>query len=105
MLVSYDRMVEWSAAAGHLAEDGGTRATKFLQRVTARERRPAREPAGGDFVSAEKPFRFAAVTFGVALVMTTTGERAGFGLNLFTAELVIAAVALILFFTSLRRCV
>jgi hypothetical protein len=73
--------------------------------VTARERPPAREPAGGDFVSSERPFRFAAMTFGVALVMTLTGERADLGLNLFSAELVIAAASLILFFNSLRRCV
>ncbi len=103
LLFSYDRMVEWSAAAGHLADDGGIRATKLLERVTARERRPMRVPAGRDTVSPERPLRFAAVTFGISLLMTVTGERAGFGLNLFTAELAIAVAAMILFFNSLRR--
>lgn len=104
-LISYDRMVQWAAAAGHLANDGGARATRFLERVTTRERRVAGGSAARSPGAAERAFRFAAVTFGVALLITVTGEQAVFGLNLFTAELLIAAASLILFADSLRRCI
>lgn len=104
-LISYDRMVQWAAAGGHLADDGGARAARFLERVTARERQRAAGPAPRSPAEPERAFRFAAVTFGVALLITVTGEQAAFGLNLFTAELVIAAASLVLFADSLRRCI
>ncbi len=104
-LVSYDRMVQWSAAVGHLAQDGQARATRFLERLTSRERRTAIGPAARDPVPAERAFRFAAVAFGISLLITMTGEQAALGLNLFTAELLIAAASLILFVDSLRRLV
>jgi ubiquinone biosynthesis protein len=103
-LVSYDRMVQWSAAAGHLAEDGVPRVAQFLDRVTARQRPRSGSPAARSSVPAERAFHFAAVTFGVSLLITVTGESAAFGLNLFTAELLIASASLLMFFNSLRRC-
>ena len=103
-LASYDRMVQWSASAGHLAEDGVPRAVGFLDRVTSRERRRPRAPATRGSAPAERAFHFAAVTFGVSLLITMTGERAALGLNLFTAELLIASASLLMFFNSLRRC-
>jgi len=104
-LISYDRMVQWTAAAGHLADDGGARVTRFLERVGTRERRTVGGPAARKPGAAERAFRFAAVTFGIALLITVTGEQAAFDLNLFTAELLIAAASLILFADSLRRCI
>ena len=106
-LISYDRMVQWAASAGHLADDGGARAARFLERVTARERRRVGvgRPATRPPAAAERAFRFASVTFGVALLVTVTGQPAVFGLNLFTAELVIAAASLVLFVDNLRRCI
>ncbi|HEX7182756.1 MAG TPA: AarF/UbiB family protein [Thermoanaerobaculia bacterium] len=104
LLFSYERMVEWSAAAGHLAEDGGARAARFLDKVTSREPPVAvRRRAGA--VPAERAFGFATITFGIALLITMTGERAALGLNLFTAELLVAGAALAMFLNSLRRCV
>ena len=106
-LISYDRMVQWAASGGHLAEDGGARAARFLERMSAREVRRVgvSGPAGRPAAAAERAFRFASVTFGVALLVTVTGEPAAFGLNLFTAELVIAAASLVLFVDNLRRCI
>jgi ubiquinone biosynthesis protein len=107
-LVSYDRVVEWSAAAGHLAGDGGARAVRFLERATSRESRkrwPAGPPPSRSPAPAERAFRYASVTFGAAVLITVTGEPAVLGLNLFTAELLIAGASLLLFVDSLRRCV
>jgi hypothetical protein len=108
-LFTYDRMVDWSAAAGHLAADGGPRAVRFLERVTSRERPAgargvrARRQAGRE--PAVRAFQYAAVTFGVSLLVTLGGEPAGWGANLFTAEILIAAASLAMFLNTLRRCV
>ena len=106
-LVTYDRMVEWSTAAGSLAQDGGARAVRMLDRLSSREP-PAgtaarRRPAGA--APAVQAFRFASVTLGVAVLVTVTGEPAAFGINLFTAEILIAAAALAMFVKNLRRLV
>lgn len=103
-LVSYDRMVQWSAAAGHLAQDGVPRVAQFLDRATSRQRWTSGVPAARGSAPVERAFHFAAVTFGVSLLITVTGERAAFGLNLFTAELLIASASLFMFLNSLRRC-
>jgi ubiquinone biosynthesis protein len=109
-LFSYDRMVEWSTAAGSLATDGGDRAVSFLDRMSSRERAAsaaspssARGPAA--LAPALQAFRFAAVTLGIAVLVTVTGERAAFGANLFTAEILVAAASLAMFLNSLRRWV
>ena len=107
MLFSYDRMVEWSAATGNLAQDGGARALQSLDRMTRRERTPqtlpADRPATG--VPALQAFRFASVTLAISVLITVTGESAAIGANLFTAEILIAAASLAMFLKTLRRCI
>jgi ubiquinone biosynthesis protein len=107
-LFSYDRMVEWSAATGNLAQDGGARALRFLDRMSSRERPAGRtpmedRPAGA--APALQAFRFASVALGVSVLVTVSGEQAALGVNLFTAEVLIAAAALAMFLKNLRRCV
>lgn len=115
LLLSHERMVEWSSAAGSLAHDGGARAAGWLERMTARVpgapggfgvrgargSRRARSAAG----AAPRAFGLAAVVFSLALLVTVTGERAILGANLFTAEMVVAGAALSLYLNTLRRCV
>ncbi|HKI03143.1 MAG TPA: AarF/UbiB family protein [Thermoanaerobaculia bacterium] len=106
LLFSYERMVEWSAAAGNLAQDGGARAASFLERAT--DRRPG--PLGGGRPPAAaapevRAFRLGTVVFSIALLVTVTGERAVLGANLFTAEILVGGAALSLFLHTLRRCV
>jgi hypothetical protein len=109
-MFSYDRMVEWSAAAGNLAQDGGARAASYLERAT-RRRPEAFAAKGGRLRSPEssdaeaQAFRFATVVFSIALLVTMTGERAVLGVNLFTAEILVGLAALGLFLNTLRRCV
>jgi ubiquinone biosynthesis protein len=106
LLVSYERMVEWSSAVGSLAQDGGVRAASFFERMASRGRV---EPAGTSRASAPvhetRAFRLATVVFAIALLVTVTGERAVLGANLFTAEVLVGAAALSLFLNTLRRCV
>jgi ubiquinone biosynthesis protein len=112
LLLSHERMVEWSSAAGSLAHDGGARAAGWLERMTARVpgppgaagdagRQRARSAAGA---AAPRALGLAAVVFSLALVVTLTGERAVLGANLFTAEMVVAGAALSLYLNTLRRC-
>jgi ubiquinone biosynthesis protein len=106
LLFSYDRMVEWSAAAGNLAEDGGARAASFLERMNRPQRtgfvRARRAPAAAQQTRA---FRLATVVFTISLIVTVTGERAWLGVNLWTAEILVGAAAFSLFLNTLRRCV
>jgi ubiquinone biosynthesis protein len=105
LLLSHERMVEWSSAAGNLTHDGGARVAGFFERVT-RQARPAaagrgRRASAGEEVRA---FRLATVVFTLSLLVTVTGERAVLGVNLFTAEILVASAALSLFLNALRRC-
>ncbi|HEX4963468.1 MAG TPA: AarF/UbiB family protein [Thermoanaerobaculia bacterium] len=105
-LVSYERMVEWSSAAGSLAENGGARAASFLERAASGG--PAAVARGGGRRRAPgaeaQALRLAAVVFAIALLVTVSGERVAFGINLFTAEMTVAGGALSLFLNALRRC-
>jgi ubiquinone biosynthesis protein len=117
LLLSHERMVEWSSAAGSLAHDGGARAAGWLERMTARVpggrggfgARGAGGAAGGRRArsaagAAPRAFGLAAVVFSLALLVTVTGERAVLGANLFTAEMAVAGAALSLYLNTLRRC-
>src|SRR5205807_3124130 len=91
LLLSPERMVEWTSAAGNLAHDGGARAASWLERLTARRPPAAGRGASGAGRGASgagreaRAFRLATVVFGVALLVTLTGERVALGANLFTA--------------------
>jgi ubiquinone biosynthesis protein len=125
LLLSHERLVEWSSAAGNLAHDGGARAAGWLERMTARvpgapggfgARGAAAAPGAAEAGArggrrarsaaraAPRAFGLAAVVFSLALLVTVTGERAVLGANLFTAEMVVAGAALSLYLNTLRRC-
>jgi ubiquinone biosynthesis protein len=100
VLFSYDRLVEWSAAAGSLARDGGPRAAALLAGL-ASGALPVRSAGAGAAPEAEagaapRAFNLATVAAGVALLMAATGERAVLGANLFTAEALVVAATLML---------
>jgi len=101
-LFSYDRLVNWSSSGGHLMRDGALRAASFLNRVATGEL-PARAEIGRaagetDNMRRLHVVQLAAVVLTVSLLMTVTGERAQFGLNLFTAQVVfiVATVTMLL---------
>ena len=104
-LLTYDRMVEWSTAAGNLAQDGGARAVRFLDRTASRATVEAVPPSRPAAAPALKAFRFASMTLGVTVLITLTGETAALGMNLFTAEILIAAAASAMFLKNLSRCI
>ncbi len=104
-LFAYERLVDWSAAAGGLARDGAPRAAAWIGHATRVE--PLAAPAaaraavrGGEM----RAFHLAAVGFGAALLAAASGAPA-LGANLFTAEVLLAAAAITMCLHALRRSV
>jgi ubiquinone biosynthesis protein len=101
-LFSYDTLVNWSSSSSHLIRDGVFRASGLLQRISAGEL-PARIELnmvgqGTDGTSRVRAMQLAAVVFALSILISITGERMQFGVNLFTAEialLVVGAMALL----------
>jgi ubiquinone biosynthesis protein len=95
-LFAFDALVDWSSANAHLLHDGALRAAALLERVATSEVR-ARAAHSRAATETDGDPRQAVQTAGlvcsVALLMTVTGERVQFGANLFTAEIVLMAVA------------
>jgi ubiquinone biosynthesis protein len=93
---AFDALVDWSSASAHLLHDGALRAVAWLDRVGSSEFQavaPGRtEAAGGEGIQWQA-LQTAGLICAVAIVMTATGEQVRFGVNLFTAELLLMAVA------------
>jgi predicted unusual protein kinase regulating ubiquinone biosynthesis (AarF/ABC1/UbiB family) len=95
-LFAFDTLVDWSSANAHLLHDGALRAVTWLDRLASPELQ-ARAERSRASVQRDDPRRqavqIASVVCAVALLMTVTGEPVQFGMNLFTAEMVLMAVA------------
>jgi hypothetical protein len=79
-----------------LLQDGTLRAVAWLDRVTASELHAVasgRPEAAGSESAQRQALQTAGLLCAVAIVMTVTGEQVRFGVNLFTAELLLTAVA------------
>jgi len=106
-LFSYDTLMDWSSSGGHLMRDGAFRGANFLYQVAAGSV-PARAELlrnnrENDDTLQQRVVFLAAVVFTVSLLMTFTGERIQLGINLFTAEAVLATTAAMMFLRTLRR--
>jgi ubiquinone biosynthesis protein len=99
---NYSTMVAWANSGGHLIESGFLRVSSFLNRVMAggmeAEINDLRENG-----LRMRAIHFASILFVISLVMAFSGERIQFGINLFTAELmVLTSVTLMLTRTICR---
>src|SRR5262245_28510004 len=95
-LFAFDALVDWSSASAHLLHDGVLRAAALLDRVASSEMQGVAQGGAAAVVSANarrQAVQTAGLMCAVALVMTVTGEQVQFGVNLFTAEMVLMAVA------------
>jgi len=107
-LFAFDTLVDWSSASAHLFRDGALRAAALLDRVATNERQMQAELSA---VSAEsgdvrrQAVQIAGLVCAVALLMTLTGEKVQFGWNLFTAEVVLMAVAATRFVYTIRQLI
>jgi len=107
-LFAFDTLVDWSSANAHLFHDGALRAVALLDRLASPELQ-ARAERGRTSVgrddSRRQAVQIASVACAVAILMTVTGEPVQFGVNLFTAEMVLIAVAMTRFVGALRRLI
>jgi ubiquinone biosynthesis protein len=107
-LFAFDTLVEWSSSSGHLMHDGALRAAAFLQRVASGEL-PAHaqfSTAGEESDGAERRIvQLAAIVFSVSVLMIGTGQTVQFGVNLFTAEVLLMAAAAAMLLQTLRKLI
>ena len=105
-LFAFDALVDWSSANTNLFRDGALRAAGFLAWVTTGE---FQSQADGATAAAEsdgarrQAVQTAGLVFAVTLLMTVTGEQVQFGVNLFTAEVVLLSVTATRLVGTIRR--
>jgi ubiquinone biosynthesis protein len=104
-LLSYDSLANWAMASGHLLQNGAARASTVLRRIADGEMMARIEVTGAndrDGAVRRRALRLAGVT--VAMMgLLAAGGRQAVGVNVFTAELALAAVAVAMLANSVRR--
>ena len=95
-LFTYDSVLGWAISGERIARDGPLRAAELVKRLTAGELEAEAlvnlESTGGDEALRRRVVLLGVAVFAVALSMTLIGEQLEFGMNLFTAELLVFAV-------------
>ena len=106
-MFSYETLVGLSNSSGHLMRDGALRAASILHRVATGElpfrRETGEAPEQVDRALSLKAIYVAVIVSAVSLLITVTGERVQFGLNLFTAEAALIAAAAMTLLHTFRR--
>jgi ubiquinone biosynthesis protein len=106
-LFSSDRLVNWSRSGGQLMRDGLFRAATVLHRLATGELPVRAEigpaPSQPDNALRRRAIQLAVVAVSVSFLITVTGERVQWGINLFTAEAVLVATAALMLFHTIRR--
>ena len=101
---SYDSLVKWSSSSGHLLHDGAGRLAQVLDRLAGGEWPVEWSDAvpQSDGALRTQAVYLAAVAF-VAALLITLASSAEWGLNLFTAEVALGAVAGIQLLRTVHR--
>ncbi|OLE53192.1 MAG: hypothetical protein AUG51_14460 [Acidobacteria bacterium 13_1_20CM_3_53_8] len=96
-MFTYDTLLSWAYSSKHMMQDGAFRATSFLQRIAADEIPVKAEigASGGDADDAlrQRAMQLGAVVLTVSLLIALSGARLQFGINLFTAEVMLVTFA------------
>jgi ubiquinone biosynthesis protein len=107
-LFAFDALVDWSSASAHLFHDGALRVVALLDRVASSEMQAVAKGGAASVESANarwQAVQTAGLVCAVALLMTVTGEQVQFGVNLFTAEVVLIAVATMRLVGAIRQLI
>jgi len=106
-LFTYDSILDWAISGERIARDGPLRVADFFERLTAGELEAeasfAGDAAGGEQLLRQRAVQLGVAVFAVAIVLTFAAERAEFGINLFTAELLFIAVVTAQLLRTVRR--
>jgi hypothetical protein len=104
LIFNYGTLAGWATSGGHMMESGFLRAGRVLDRVTAGqlEARAEFNDAAGTGLRG-KAVRLASVVFVASLLITLGGEQVGFGVNLFTAEVILIVSAALMLSRTVYR--
>jgi ubiquinone biosynthesis protein len=105
-LFTYETMLSWATANGHLMQDGAFRAAQAIARIASGEipsHQEARRLNGSEAKLHHGALRFATLLFVISTLVTVTGEGTRLGLNLFTAEIVFVATGVMMLVGATRR--
>jgi len=103
-LFAFETLVDWSSANVSLLRDGAIRAAAMLERAASGEyTSPAVMRPAPILPSQRQAVHMAAVMFSIAVLMTVTQETVRFGVNLFTAEMLLMTVAAARFLQAIRN--
>lgn len=102
-LLSYDSLIEWSSAGGHLLQDGASRAAEALERLA-----DGRMEIHADAPPAPEAHRLrslclAGTVGGLSVLAALTTADPQVGLNLFTAQAALTGMAALLLLRNLVR--
>ncbi len=104
-LLSYDSLTNWAMASGHLIQNGAARASTVLRRIADGEMMARIEIAGGpdrDGAVRRRALRLAGFTI-ATMGLAAAGSPQALGLNMFTAEIILAGSAIVMLAQSVRR--
>lgn len=106
-LLTYETVVGWASSGQQLIQDGPFRIASLLQRFASGELRDSRYVSGADTktdsILRRKTVQLGAFVFAISLIINLTGEPVRFGINLFTAELLLIASATVTLLRTVRR--
>lgn len=95
-LFTYDSILGWAISGERIVRDGPLRAAELVKILTAGELEAEAmvsvESIGEDEALRRRAVQLGAAVFAIALSLTLLGEQLEFGINLFTAELLVFAV-------------
>lgn len=106
-MFTYDALFGWADSSKRVMQDGPLRVNSFLQRIASDEI-PVSAEIGSTGAGAEPALRQRAMQLGAVVLVTSllialTGERPQFGVNLFTAEIVLVTLAALSLLRTVRR--
>lgn len=105
-LVSYNALLGWASAGEQLLRDGPLRVSSFLHRLAKEELTShefSEQSTQDDHGVQSRPVQLGALVLVLSVMMMFTGEVVHWGVNVFTAEmLLICSAAVVLVRTALR---
>jgi ubiquinone biosynthesis protein len=105
-LFTYNTLVGWTSSGEHLARDGAFRALSFLRRISRGELPVSGDISGGrngDDHLRRRTVRLGVVVFMISMIIVVSGERTQLGFNLFTAEVVLIASAVMMLLRTIQE--
>lgn len=106
-LIAYNTLVGWVSSSEHIVRDGALRAASYLCRIasgeTALDDEGSRAGTGDDEGLRARMMQLGTVVFALSLIMVATAEPVKFGVNLFTAQLVVIGSAAMMLLRCINR--